>query len=74
MAVALLEDPQAIRCAEFHPDGSIFAVGSNSKTLRLCQYPRPEEMYRRLPGGRGQVREAENDPPGSAHSTRFALP
>ncbi|TRY72507.1 hypothetical protein TCAL_01060 [Tigriopus californicus] len=34
-----LEDVQAIRCAEFHPGGRVFAVGSNSKILRLCQYP-----------------------------------
>ena len=33
-----LEDVQAIRCAEFNPNGSIFAVGSNSKVLRICQY------------------------------------
>ncbi len=46
---------QAIRCAEFHPDGTLFAVGSNSKTLRLCQYPRPEELYGRAPGGAVQV-------------------
>ena len=26
------------RCAEFHPSGKIFAVGSNSKTLRICAY------------------------------------
>ena len=30
---------QAIRCAEFHPNGRLYAVGSNSKTLRLCAYP-----------------------------------
>lgn len=34
-----LSDVQAIRCAEFHPDGKIYAVGSNSKTLRICMYP-----------------------------------
>jgi hypothetical protein len=34
-----LEDVQAIRCAEFHPGGKVYAVGSNSKTLRICQYP-----------------------------------
>ena len=37
--VSILEDVQAIRCAEFHPNGKVFAVGSNSKTLRICQYP-----------------------------------
>ncbi|XP_046810846.1 WD repeat-containing protein 47 isoform X1 [Lucilia cuprina] len=34
-----LNDVQAIRCAEFHPEGKIYAVGSNSKTLRICMYP-----------------------------------
>ncbi|XP_013117603.1 WD repeat-containing protein 47 isoform X2 [Stomoxys calcitrans] len=34
-----LNDVQAIRCAEFHPDGTLYAVGSNSKTLRICLYP-----------------------------------
>jgi len=39
MPVNTLEDVQAIRCAEFHPNGRLYAVGSNSKTLRLCAYP-----------------------------------
>ena len=39
LPVCTVEDVQAIRCAEFHPNGSLFAVGSNSKTLRICQYP-----------------------------------
>eukprot|EP00095_Tigriopus_kingsejongensis_P011616 snap_masked-scaffold638_size121162-processed-gene-0.4 protein:Tk11616 transcript:snap_masked-scaffold638_size121162-processed-gene-0.4-mRNA-1 annotation:"wd repeat-containing protein 47" len=39
LPVNSLEDVQAIRCAEFHPSGHMFAVGSNSKVLRLCQYP-----------------------------------
>lgn len=39
MPVNSLEDVQAIRCAEFHPSGRLYAVGSNSKTLRLCAYP-----------------------------------
>lgn len=39
LAVTLLEDVQAVRCAEFHPAGRVFAIGSNSKTLRLCAYP-----------------------------------
>jgi len=37
--VTTLEDVQAVRCAEFHPGGKLYAVGSNSKTLRICQYP-----------------------------------
>ena len=39
IAVTTLEDVQAVRCAEFHPNGKLYAVGSNSKTLRICQYP-----------------------------------
>ena len=39
LPVSTLEDIQAIRCAEFHPGGKLFAVGSNSKTLRICAYP-----------------------------------
>ena len=38
--VASLEDVQAIRCAEFHPFGKLYAIGSNSKTLRICSYPK----------------------------------
>ena len=39
LPISTLEDVQAIRCAEFHPGGRLFAVGSNSKTLRICAYP-----------------------------------
>uniref|UniRef100_A0A8C6S8G5 WD repeat domain 47b n=1 Tax=Neogobius melanostomus TaxID=47308 RepID=A0A8C6S8G5_9GOBI len=34
-----LEDTQALRAVAFHPSGSLYAVGSNSKTLRVCAYP-----------------------------------
>ncbi|XP_030607113.1 WD repeat-containing protein 47 [Archocentrus centrarchus] len=34
-----LEDTQAIRAVAFHPSGTLYAVGSNSKTLRVCAYP-----------------------------------
>uniref|UniRef100_H3DCW5 WD repeat domain 47 n=1 Tax=Tetraodon nigroviridis TaxID=99883 RepID=H3DCW5_TETNG len=37
--VHTLEDTQAIRAVAFHPSGSLYAVGSNSKTLRVCAYP-----------------------------------
>lgn len=30
---------QAIRAIDVHPSGDYFAVGSNSKTLRICAYP-----------------------------------
>ncbi|KAM5148482.1 WD repeat-containing protein 47 [Mantella aurantiaca] len=34
-----LEDTQAVRAVAFHPSGSLYAVGSNAKTLRVCAYP-----------------------------------
>ena len=37
--VHTLEDTQAIRAVAFHPSGSLYAAGSNSKTLRVCAYP-----------------------------------
>lgn len=42
--VTRLEDAQAIRAAEFHPSGNLYAIGSNSKTLRVCGYPRQHEL------------------------------
>ncbi|XP_042882280.1 WD repeat-containing protein 47-like isoform X2 [Penaeus japonicus] len=44
LAVTTLEDVQAVRCAEFHPMGRFYAVGSNSKTLRICSYPKLSEL------------------------------
>lgn len=44
MAVTSLEDVQAVRCAEFHPAGKVYAIGSNSKTLRVCAYPDTNEL------------------------------
>ncbi|CAF3653659.1 unnamed protein product [Rotaria socialis] len=37
--LASVEDVQAIRAIDIHPSGKYFAVGSNSKTLRICGYP-----------------------------------
>ncbi|KAM9383995.1 WD repeat-containing protein 47-like [Pholidichthys leucotaenia] len=37
--VSQLEDTQAVRAVAFHPSGALYAVGSNSKTLRVCAYP-----------------------------------
>ncbi|XP_034040016.1 WD repeat-containing protein 47 [Thalassophryne amazonica] len=37
--VNTLEDTQAVRAVAFHPSGTLYAVGSNSKTLRVCAYP-----------------------------------
>ncbi|KAM4640620.1 WD repeat-containing protein 47 isoform 2-T2 [Discoglossus pictus] len=34
-----MEDTQAVRAVAFHPSGALYAVGSNSKTLRVCAYP-----------------------------------
>ncbi|KAJ8957011.1 hypothetical protein NQ318_012178 [Aromia moschata] len=44
VAVTTLEDVQAVRCAEFHPGGQLYAVGSNSKTLRICTYPKLTDL------------------------------
>ncbi|XP_071446999.1 WD repeat-containing protein 47 isoform X2 [Hetaerina americana] len=44
VAVTSLEDVQAVRCAEFHPNGRLYAVGSNSKTLRICSYPKLTDL------------------------------
>ncbi|XP_062567713.1 WD repeat-containing protein 47-like isoform X3 [Saccostrea cucullata] len=37
--ICTLEDIQAIRTVAYHPSGTMFAVGSNSKTLRVCAFP-----------------------------------
>ncbi|TRY81823.1 hypothetical protein DNTS_000529 [Danionella cerebrum] len=37
--VNTLEDTQAVRAVAFHPTGTLYAVGSNSKTVRVCAYP-----------------------------------
>nr|CDS32725.1 WD repeat containing protein 47 [Hymenolepis microstoma] len=37
--VTILEDVQPIRSVAFHPLGSYYVVGSNSKTLRICRFP-----------------------------------
>lgn len=42
--VTVLEDLQAVRCAEFHPNGKLYAVGSNTKTLRICAYPKIDDV------------------------------
>ncbi|XP_075230096.1 WD repeat-containing protein 47 isoform X3 [Lycorma delicatula] len=44
LPVTTLEDVQAVRCAEFHPNGNLYAVGSNSKTLRICAYPKLTDL------------------------------
>ncbi|VDO72311.1 unnamed protein product [Schistosoma margrebowiei] len=42
--VTILEDSQPIRCIAFHPSGRLYAVGSNSKFLRVCQYPSLQQL------------------------------
>ncbi|XP_030375825.1 WD repeat-containing protein 47 [Scaptodrosophila lebanonensis] len=44
VAVTTLYDSQAIRSVDFHPDGKLYAVGSNSKTFRICQYPQLSKL------------------------------
>ncbi|XP_069121116.1 WD repeat-containing protein 47-like isoform X2 [Argopecten irradians] len=39
VAVTSMEDAQAIRTVAFHPSGELYAVGSNSKVLRVCRFP-----------------------------------
>uniref|UniRef100_A0A4W3I1Y8 WD repeat domain 47b n=1 Tax=Callorhinchus milii TaxID=7868 RepID=A0A4W3I1Y8_CALMI len=39
IAITTLEDTQAIRAVAFHPSGTLYAVGSNTKTVRVCAYP-----------------------------------
>ncbi|XP_030572880.1 WD repeat-containing protein 47 [Drosophila novamexicana] len=44
VAVTSISDSQAIRSVDFHPDGQHYAVGSNSKTFRICQYPQISKL------------------------------
>ncbi|KAH8403475.1 hypothetical protein KR222_006879, partial [Zaprionus bogoriensis] len=37
--ITTISDSQAIRSVDVHPAGKLYAVGSNSKTFRICQYP-----------------------------------
>lgn len=43
-------DESAIRCAKFHPSGDYFAVGSNSRLLRVCQVAPPPPPKRTSAG------------------------
>ena len=44
LPVTSLEDVQAIRSVAFHPDGHLYAVGANSKTLRICSFPNMQDL------------------------------
>uniref|UniRef100_A0A3B4Z8P8 WD repeat-containing protein 47-like n=1 Tax=Stegastes partitus TaxID=144197 RepID=A0A3B4Z8P8_9TELE len=53
-----LEDTQAVRAVAFHPSGALYAVGSNSKTLRVCAYPetpQPAVRFRRNKHHKGSI-------------------
>uniref|UniRef100_A0AAZ3SRY3 CTLH domain-containing protein n=1 Tax=Oncorhynchus tshawytscha TaxID=74940 RepID=A0AAZ3SRY3_ONCTS len=55
-AVNTLEDTQAVRAVAFHPTGALYAVGSNSKTLRVCAYPnQPEVRFKRNKHHKGSI-------------------
>ncbi|XP_063056160.1 WD repeat-containing protein 47b [Engraulis encrasicolus] len=67
VAVSTLEDTQAVRAVAFHPSGQLYAVGSNSKTLRVCMYPdlpkgrspstvpEPEVCFKRIKHHKGSI-------------------
>ncbi|XP_074655010.1 WD repeat-containing protein 47-like isoform X1 [Tubulanus polymorphus] len=42
--VTRFEDQQAIRSVAFHPSGNYYAVGSNTKVLRVCTFPNVAEL------------------------------
>ncbi|XP_075550941.1 WD repeat-containing protein 47 [Dermacentor variabilis] len=65
--VTNLEDAQVVRACDFHPSGQFYAVGSNSKTLRICGYPtitdlregdvahQPTVLFKRLKHHKGSI-------------------
>ncbi|XP_033730148.1 WD repeat-containing protein 47-like [Pecten maximus] len=67
VAVTSMEDAQAIRTVAFHPSGELYAVGSNSKVLRVCAFPdlsslredhvtdRTEVMYKKNKHHKGSI-------------------
>ncbi|XP_071493721.1 WD repeat-containing protein 47-like [Diadema antillarum] len=65
-AITSLEDVQAIRAVTFDPTGNFYAVGSNSKTLRICVYPganassggsvqQPKVLFKRMRHHKGSI-------------------
>ena len=44
MPVSCLEDAQAVRAVSMHPDGNLYAVGSNSKMVRVCVFPEVQTL------------------------------
>lgn len=53
-----LEDTHAIRTMAFHPSGQVYAVGSNSKTLRICSVPR--EITTSIGGNGRDIKDVDN--------------
>lgn len=39
-----IRDELPVRAARFHPNGEVYAIGSNTKALRLFAYPTPEQF------------------------------
>ncbi|XP_051943145.1 WD repeat-containing protein 47 isoform X1 [Hippocampus zosterae] len=58
--VHTLEDTQAVRAVSFHPSGTLYAVGSNSKTLRVCAYPETRDTSDSSPATEPVVRFKRN--------------
>ncbi|KAM9283113.1 LOW QUALITY PROTEIN: WD repeat-containing protein 47 [Morus bassanus] len=61
ISINTLDDKQAVRTVAFRPSGSLYAVGSNSKILRVCAYPEVIDP-KSLP--RGAVASVAVDPSG----------
>ncbi|XP_064616024.1 WD repeat-containing protein 47-like isoform X2 [Liolophura sinensis] len=47
--VSYMEDQQAVRTVTFHPQGHLYAVGSNSKVLRVCSFPNIADLRQDQP-------------------------
>lgn len=58
MQLDYLEDTHAIRTMAFHPSGQVYAVGSNSKTLRICSVPR--EITTSIGGNGKDIKDVDN--------------
>ncbi|CAB1314340.1 unnamed protein product [Coregonus sp. 'balchen'] len=70
VAVNSLEDTQALRAVAFHPTGALYAVGSNSKTLRVCAYP--DTLNTRPSQAAGGALQKEQAPQGSIYCVAWS--
>lgn len=43
-SITCLEDSRPIRKAAWHPSGEIYAVGTNSRKVKICAYPTRDEL------------------------------